>query len=158
MLDFLYIWRFIEEDCVAGLCSVDKGDALMHNHFQMVMKGNFSSRILLIRRRKKTKVCLGWDVNPLTCHVVSCKKLRDEGLHIFKGMMGYCTEDKWKEQFEFVHHNLFAQNMNDGKLESAKFSKIGFNNRVCLSHSNTLQRAHQRTRFRMREHLGVMLT
>ena len=46
-------------------------------------------------------------MNPLTCHVVSCKKSSDECLHIFKGMMGYCMGDNWEENFEFVHHNVF---------------------------------------------------
>ena len=53
---------------------------------------------------------------------------------------------------------FFTQDKNDGKLEYAKFNNIGFNNRMCLSHSNTLQRAHHQAQFRMREHLGAMLT
>ena len=58
---------------MARLCSMEHGGALTHKHFQMVMKGN--PPVL----NKKIKVCLGWDVT--VGHVVSGKRLRDEGLH-----------------------------------------------------------------------------
>ena len=64
-------------------------------------------------------MCLGWDVSPLTGYVVSCKKLRDEGLHTFKGMVGYCMKDNGEKHFEFVHHNLSLDDMNEDKLEYA---------------------------------------
>ena len=56
----------------------------------MVVEDNFFSLPML---NKNMRVCLGLDESPLTRHVVSCKKLRDEGLHTFKGMIGYCMHD-----------------------------------------------------------------
>ena len=82
---------------------------------------------------------MGWDVSPPMGHVVSCKKLRDKGLHTFKGMIGYCMKNNGNKYFEFVHHNVSADDMN-GKMEHAKFRKVGLNDRVSLSHSNMLQR------------------
>ena len=35
--------KFIEGQCIVGFCSSERGGALMHKHFQMVMKGNFTS-------------------------------------------------------------------------------------------------------------------
>lgn len=35
--------RIIEERCIAGLCSEEKGGALTNMHFQMVVEGNFAS-------------------------------------------------------------------------------------------------------------------
>lgn len=58
----------------------ERGGALIHKHFQMVVKGNFSSVPVL---NKKIKVALGWEDNSLVGHVVSCKKLRFEGLYSF---------------------------------------------------------------------------
>jgi hypothetical protein len=81
---------------------VERGGALTHKHFQMVMKGNFSSLLML---NKNIKVYLDWDLNPPMSHVVSCKDLRDESLHKFKGMVGYCMKDNGEEHFEFIHHN-----------------------------------------------------
>jgi hypothetical protein len=93
---------------------------------------------------------MGWDESPPTGRVVLCKKLRDEGLHTFKGMLGYCVEDNGDEHFEFVHYNVSAVVMNTGKMESIKFGKVGWNNCVSLSHSNILQRAHQWAHFLMK--------
>ena len=65
-----------------------------------------------------------------------CKKLRDEGLHIFKGMMGYCMKDIGKEHLKFIHHNVSIYEMSEHNLEYANSGKIGSNSCVYLSHSN----------------------
>ena len=65
----LKLRRFIEEHCIAGLCSVKgRGVALTQKRFQMAVKVDFNSLLVL---NKKIKVCLGWDVSPVTGHVVS---------------------------------------------------------------------------------------
>jgi hypothetical protein len=46
--------------------------------------------------------------------------------------------DNGKDHFDFVHHNVLAGDMNEGKLECTKFGKVGLNNRVSLSHSQKL--------------------
>lgn len=52
-------------------------------------------------------------------HVVSCKKLSDEGLHVFIGMLGYCMKDNGETHFEFVNHNMLVDDLNDGKMDYA---------------------------------------
>lgn len=81
-------------------------------------------------------------MNPPTDHVVLCKKLKDECLHTFKGMVGYCMKNNEEQHFEFIHHNIFADDMNEGKLEYAKFRKIGLNNHMCLFHSIFFYKGH----------------
>ena len=95
--------------------------------------GNFTSLPVL---NKKIEVYLGWYASPLMGHVVSCKKLGDEGLHTLKGVIGYYMKDNGEEHFEFVHHNVLLEDMNDNKMEYEKFGKMGLNNRVSLSQSN----------------------
>lgn len=129
-------------------------EALMHKHFQMVRKSNFNTLPVL---SKRIKVCLGWDESPPTGHVVSCKSLEDVGLHTFLAMVGYCMKDNGEEHFEFVHNNVSTHDMNEGKMEHAKFGRMGLNNHVGLSHSNVFQRAHQWARFCMKKHLGATL-
>jgi hypothetical protein len=58
----------------------------------------------------------------------------DEGLHTFKGMLGYCVKGNGEDHFEFVHHIASANDMNEGKMEYMKFVKVGLNNCVSLSH------------------------
>lgn len=43
-----------------------------------------------------------------------------------------------KEHFEFVHHNVSADDMNEGKLEYAKVGKVDLNNCVGLSHGSII--------------------
>ena len=50
--------RFIEEQCIVGLRSMERGGVLTHKHLQMMVKDNFVSLLVL---NKKIKVCLGWD-------------------------------------------------------------------------------------------------
>lgn len=40
-----------------------------------------------------------------------------------------------EEHFEFVHHNVSANDMNEGKMEYAKFGKISFNNYIAKGSS-----------------------
>lgn len=92
---------------------------------------------------KQIKVCLGWHENPCTSSIVSCKKLNGEGLHTFKDMVGYNMKDNKEERFEFVHHIVLWEDMNDGKMEYTKLGKVGLNICASLSHRNVFQKAHQ---------------
>jgi hypothetical protein len=56
----------------------------------MAVKGDLSGLLVL---NNTIKVALGWAANPPTCHEASCKKLRDESLHNFLGLVGYCMMD-----------------------------------------------------------------
>lgn len=60
-----------------------------------------------------------------------------------------------KSIFEFVHHNVLVDDMNDDKMEYMKFGKVGLNNHVSLLHSNILQRTHQQARFGMKKIFGL---
>ena len=51
---------------MASLYSIEHNNALTHKHFQMTVKGNFSSLLVL---NKKIKVCLSWDECPPIGHI-----------------------------------------------------------------------------------------
>lgn len=72
-------------------------------------------------------------------------------------MVGYCTKDNGEEHFEFVHHNVSADDVDEDKLHYAKFKNVGLDNHVNFSHSNISQRAHQWACFRVKKHLGDTL-
>ena len=42
-----------------------------------------------------------------------------------------------------MHQNVSVDDMNEGKIEYAKFGKVGLNNCVSSPHHNILQRVHQ---------------
>lgn len=56
-----------------------------------------------------------------------------------------------------MHHNVLAEDINDGKLEYAKVEKDSTNNCVSLSHNNIFQKAHQWASFRMKKRLGIIV-
>lgn len=124
------------------------GGILVHKHFQVIVKGNFSSLPVLYKKIKGV-LGMGCESTP-ACHVVSCERLRDEGLHIFLGMVGYSMKNNMEEHFEFVHCNVYAEDMNEGHMEYAKFGNVGLNNHANLSHSNILQHAHEWAHFHMK--------
>jgi hypothetical protein len=62
---------------------------------------------------KKIKVCLGGHDHPMTGHVMSCKRLRDKGLHTFLGMVGYCMKDK-RRSILSVFIIMSSYDMNEG--------------------------------------------
>jgi hypothetical protein len=88
-----------------GLCFVERGGTLTHKHFH----GRFSSLLMSNkkekrRKKKGQKICLGWDKNPSTTHVVSWERLRDESLLAFKDMVECCMKNSREEHFEFECH------------------------------------------------------
>lgn len=111
----------MKDPCLVGLCFVKRGGALTHKHFKMVVKGNFNSLPML---NKKSRLLWGgmqihaWG----TLKFIRNYKMRD--YISFLGRMGYCVKDNGEEHFEFVHHNVSIDDMNEGKMEYAKFGKL----------------------------------
>lgn len=62
-------------------------------------------------------------------------------------------KDNGEEHFEFVHHNVSAEDMNDSKMEYVKLGKASLNNHVSFSYSNILQMAHQWAQFHTKKYL-----
>lgn len=62
-----------------------------------------------------------------------------------------------KEHFKFVHHNVSAYVMNEGKSEYATFRKINLNSRVSLSHSNVFAKGSSMGSFSNEGSLGFIL-
>ena len=109
-----------------------EGRCINPQTFQNGGQGEFNNPHVL---NKKMKVCLRWHENLATKYVVPRKKLRDEGLHTFLGMVGYCMKEMMMSVLSLCIIVL-ANDMNEGKTEYANFKKVGLNNCVSLSHSN----------------------
>ena len=60
--------RFIEDECMVGLCLMEQGSALTNKHFQMVVKGNFSSLPMLNIK----KLRFVWDGMSAILQVMLC--------------------------------------------------------------------------------------
>ena len=66
------------------------------------------------------------DESPPIGHSISCKSLRNEGLHIFRDIIKYCMKDNGEKHFEFAR--VSTKDMNDGTVEYMKFEKVHLNN------------------------------
>lgn len=90
------LWKFIEEERIAKLCSVERARALTPKHFQMVVKGIITSLVVL---NKKIKGLFGVGCESFdgSCYLV--QEVEGRGLHTFKGMVGYCIKDNGEEHF-----------------------------------------------------------
>ncbi|MCO5572801.1 hypothetical protein L7F22_026560 [Adiantum nelumboides] len=83
---FPKVKTFLEEECVARLCSVERGGIVFHLHFQMVVRIMAS---LIIAVNKKIKTHLGWDKSsPAGANNVLCRALKQKNMHTFHGMLG----------------------------------------------------------------------
>lgn len=82
------------------------------------------------------------------------QKIVDACLHPLLSRVRYYMKYNGEEHFEILHLDVSALDMNEDKMEYAKFLKVRLNNCVGLSHSNVLQRAHQNAHFCMKKHLG----
>ena len=70
----------------------------------------------------------------------SCSLVQEvEGLHTFRGMMGYCMNGNGEDNFEAIHNHVSSQDMNACKLEYMKFGKIGLNNQDLIA---TISKGH----------------
>lgn len=84
--------KFIEEECVVGLCSMEHCVMVTHKHFQMVVKGN-CSRLLV--SNKKIKVCLGWDKSPPMGHVILATSCKMRGCIHYWEWLGIHSWESW---------------------------------------------------------------
>jgi hypothetical protein len=57
-------------------------------------------------------------------------------------MVELVMRDNDEEHFEFVYHNAIAEDLNNAKLEYAKFGKMHLKNMVSLPHTKNSRRAH----------------
>lgn len=77
---------FLYSCSLAGVCFVERGGALLHLDFQMVVRVLASS---IITMNKIMKRALGWDQQG----IVMCQHLKQKQLHTFHGMVDYCLKD-----------------------------------------------------------------
>ena len=99
------IEEFIENECISGLCSIERGEALLRLHLQMVYRIMAPTATVV---SKRIKIYLGWDKYrvALVGHHILSKTLHNTDLHTFTKMLGYCIKDRGEEHFECVHRNV----------------------------------------------------
>jgi hypothetical protein len=128
--------EFIEKECIYGLCSIERGGALLRLYLQMVCRILASIAIMV---SKLIRTYLGWnkDQNPPAWHHILTKVLRNTGLYTYVGMLGYCLKDKGKIHFQCVHMNVTPEEIAKGEEEYVKHGTPFAKNRIVLSQEPT---------------------
>lgn len=145
---------FIQENTLAGKCSLERGGAAFHLHMQMVIRIESSSVIAVSR---KLKTYLGWDKKqPASAGgMVMCRKLTNKGLHTFAGMIGYCMKDSNQPHFETIDHNISAADIALGFEQYSLYGKEENKHRVVLTMTNFVDRVYQWRRFNCKHPMVV---
>jgi hypothetical protein len=148
--------EFIEKECISGLCSIERGGALLRLHLQMVCRIVASTAIMV---SKLIRTYLGWnkDQNPPAGHHILTKALRNTSLHTYVGMLGYCLKDKGKIHFQCIHKNVTPEEIAEEKEEYVKYGTPFAKNRIILTHKNLLERAATYCTYKLRKQLGSTL-
>jgi hypothetical protein len=141
--------KFIEDRCVSRLCALERGGSLSRLHLQMMCLIYISNVIALSKLIKKA---LGWDdviIVSLGNHV-HCKLLKGVG------MIGYCSKDQGEKHFQFCHMNVNFEKM-QGVDEYVKYGSWFCKNKVCLTHSNIMEKVATFCKYNMKKKIGSTL-
>ena len=61
------LWRFIEEHCIVRLGAIENGDALICQHFQMVLKDDFSS-LSYLEQKDQGRIRMACKSTNISCY------------------------------------------------------------------------------------------
>ena len=143
---------FLVERTHVGKCSLERGGAAFHLHFQMVARLQAKSTIAV---SKVVKTYLGWDVVQPAGGMVMCRRLTNRRLHTFHGLLGYCMKDASREHFETVDHNVAAEDIALGLEQYALFGQEESKNRVPLTMKNLVDRVFMWRKYNCKHPLVV---
>jgi hypothetical protein len=109
----------------------------------------------VIALSKLIKKVLGWDDVIIASpeHHVHCKLLKGVRMHTYIGMIGYCLKDQGEEQFQFCHRNVSFEKM-QGVDEYVKYGSCFCKNKVCLTHSNIIEKVATFCKYNMKKKIG----
>lgn len=130
------IKRFLKECCISGLCSLERGGALFHLHFQMVICISAKSIVTVNRLIKRY---MGWDKDRPVAAVVMCQAFKQRNLHTYQGMLGYGTKDLANPNSR-VLKNVSADYVQAGVDLYVRNGADKVINRVCLTSGNIFDR------------------
>ncbi|KAI5076075.1 hypothetical protein GOP47_0008140 [Adiantum capillus-veneris] len=104
---------FLEEEAIAGMCSIERGGTVFHLHFQMVVRVMATS---IVAVSKKIKQYLGWETDSPVGANVLCRALKQKNMLTFHGMLGYCMKDMDQPHYENFAHNVSVDDIKKGIL------------------------------------------
>lgn len=134
---------FMNERCLAGVFSAERGGKLHYLHIQAVVRvmtkcaGNVTKELnKLFGWRKGDPGC------PTTGTVIIAKNLTNKGLHTWHGMIGYVTKDEGKAHFRMeITDNITPEDLKEGRRRYLMMGAGPLKGRCALTPRNILPKA-----------------
>lgn len=122
VVKFLAYCREKEEAGGSFLFGVEQGDTAFRKHIQAVMRALATSAVAVNREIKRR---MGWEGAAHKGHVC-VKELKNNKLHTFTGMLGYCTKSMNEEGFVLQKSGDITQgDILQGQVRAAWLTCLG---------------------------------
>ncbi|KAL3685572.1 hypothetical protein R1sor_003594 [Riccia sorocarpa] len=103
---------FIEENARMGMICFERGDAHLLLHIQGMLCIKSSSTRMLKQQIRKA---IGWADEGPVGGCICVKSLKDKGLHMIVGIIGYCLKDEKEAHFRMFQKNVAQAQMEEGR-------------------------------------------
>jgi hypothetical protein len=141
---------FFEDKCTRWLIGIESGQVEGRKHMQCVVEsdGFPSARAL----HSQLRIALGWQTLGKKSRVC-VKGLRQNGVHTFSGMIGYCmkyqAEDTPERPFEYHCGGISAEDIAEGKTQYMMLGKPNKHS-ILLDPANIIDKAHMFASLKLR--------
>lgn len=132
-------WLDAAVHCQDYVMGIERGGTLNHLHMQCLVRALTSSSKHFSR---EVRVMLGWHEGALkTDGSISAKSLSGKDMHTWVGMIGYCTKDAGRPDYQVFSKGVSTADFIMGRDRYAQFASVN-KNEVLLTPHNILERAH----------------
>ncbi|KAL2607409.1 hypothetical protein R1flu_025982 [Riccia fluitans] len=150
LFDLLVKW--LEYRAEMAVLALERGDAFLQLHLQGMMRVKTSSTRIL---KREIKEVIGWESNPPVGGSVCLKSLREKGLHIVIGLIGYCLKDEGAAHFKFYSKNITEEQKAEGRRMHSIYGASEYKHKLELTPANILGRALQFRKYRVKNPLSI---
>ena len=141
--------EFLNEKCIAGKFSLEKGGQEAHLHVQGVV------RMWAYDGSNANAVCrkfIGWNKNqPSPSAKIMFRTLTYNKLHTFHGMLGYVMKDQFQEHFRTVDLNVSPEDIAFGTEIFLRFGAGPLKDRTAIDPRNIFDKVLNFWRFKCQD-------
>ena len=153
---------FIDERCEAAMISGERGFHEDNYHLQCVVRlyiDTQNAKAVAQMLNDEIKKCLGWTRpgpggRPPEAKI-SCRFLREEGIHTWLGMLGYCNKSQNQEGFRRMTKNVTDTQIAKGDELYIKLGAGDLKGRKGLHSRNVIEKAGHYYKFKLQSNPDV---
>ncbi|KAL3691874.1 hypothetical protein R1sor_005525 [Riccia sorocarpa] len=143
---------FLEKEASMAVAALERGDSQLQFHIQAVVSVNTSS---VNAFKTDVAAMLGWNVRCPPGASICAKSVKNNGLHTFTGLVGYCLKDEHEAHFVKYVKNVSEEQQEQGRKIHVIYGSSVYKNRVEITPNNILGRVLQFRKYRARHPLTL---